>query len=118
MDMPGTNFRKLKIFVEVKKRFAFLSIEPENKSHFNKKHVMILSSFAFCLIAMSAFVFIEAKAVSESKDFVEIGNAFYGASIMAVNMVTFSSNVLKSTQIFELITSLEDFINGRKLLYE
>lgn len=99
----------MEIFIQLKKRFASLEIKPDGKSNFNTKHLMIIFLFAFCFIEMSAFFLFESKNIMES------GISYLGATIFALNIFTFSSNILKRSDIFALIARFEDIIKKREL---
>lgn len=96
------------IFIELKKNFAFLGIKPDGRSHFNEKHSIIVFLLAFCCSGMGSFMLFESKSLM---DFV---NSFYGTACSALNFSTYSSNVLKRTQIFGFLNRMEDIIKKRK----
>lgn len=96
------------IFIHLKKRFISIGIVPDEKSNFNTKHLMIISLFACCFIGMITFILFESKSL------MEFGLSFYGAATCGVNILTFSSNILERSKIFELITRFENIIEKRK----
>lgn len=98
----------MEVFVELKKRLAFLGIKPVEKSHFSLKNALIVFLLTYCSVAMSAFVFFESKSL------IDFGNSFYGAASSTLNICTFSTLVMKSTKIFKIFRRLEDSIKKRK----
>lgn len=98
----------MEIFIGVKKHFASLGIQPDTKSRFNTKNLMIMSQFVYCFIAMSAFFLFKSESM------IDFGNSFYGAACVAVHISSFSSNILERNEIFELINRFEDTIKERK----
>lgn len=98
----------MKLFVELKKYFKFVGIEP-NQNHFiNGQNVLVL------LIYVLSFCGMVALLLFEEFTFSEFGFTFYGLVSAFVNFISLSSNVLQQTQIFDLIETLEKTIECSK----
>lgn len=100
----------MKIFYELKKQFGFIGIKPNDKSNFNIKSLIILFLITFCFVTMSWYITFESESLITS------ANTLYGTLSLALNAITFSSNVLKKSKIFELFKSFEEMIISRRFL--
>lgn len=96
----------MQIFIELRKLFKFLGIDQSQK--FNRNNLTALSLFAYCLIAIIAFLAFEPKT------YVDLGNAFFGAVSFLLNLLTLSSLAVKHIKIFNLLDKFEEIIKERK----
>lgn len=101
---------KMQLFLELRKYFKILGIEPNKKHLFSTENVIELILFVYCFGAMVTFLLFEPN-----KTFFDLGNTFYGAVCMALNIVTLLSNVIKQAKIFGLIKNIEEIIKNSKL---
>lgn len=98
----------MELFIELKKNLAFLGIKPDGKMNFNLQNIAIMLLFTCFLVGMTAFIIFKLNSII---DFVHL---FYNESTVALNICTFSSNVVKRNEIFELFNRFEDVIKNRK----
>lgn len=98
----------MKIFINLKKEFKHLGIEPDQPDSFNWINIVAVFLFLFCFSAMSVFVLFEADNI------LDLGNSFYGLVCAFLNACTLSSIVMKKSNIFKLINRFEDIIMKRK----
>lgn len=98
----------MEIFVKLKKCFNQLGIRSKENANFNWKNSIITFLFACCSFAMIIFMFFEAT------DFMEFGNAYYGAASSGLNVIMLAFNVMKKKNIFQLIGRFEKMIKTSK----
>lgn len=101
----------MQLFIELKKHFKTLGIEPNRRHLFVKDNVIALILFTYCSGAMAIFLLYEPN-----KTFFDLGNAFYGMVCFALNVVTLLSSVINQSKIFSLIEKFEEVIEKSKLL--
>lgn len=102
----------MQLFLELKKHFKSLGIEPNQGNSFGTKNVIPLILFVYCFSATAWFLLFEPD-----KTFFDLGNAFYGVVCFPVSFFNLLSIVLKQTKIFMLIGKIEEIIGNSKFQF-
>lgn len=99
----------MKIFIELRKFYKILGIEPFQNHHL--KNVLLLLLLLCYSGATAAYIFFEEIT------YIDFGNSWYSTTCMVVNFIGLSTSIIRKSKIFDLINKLERTIESSKLIF-